>query len=84
METFHAQIKKDDAGRLTIVEIPFNAKARFCKSKGSIYVNGTINGVAYRSRLLSRGGGNYILPCIPKTWRLPGQRMKSLLPPAAG
>lgn len=57
METFDALIKKDDADRRTIIEVPFNAKEQFCKFKGPIYVSGTINGVAYRSKLLSRGGG---------------------------
>ena len=51
METFDALIKKDDADRRTIIEVPFNAKEQFCKFKGPI------NGVAYRSKLLSRGGG---------------------------
>lgn len=57
METFDALIKKDDADRRTIIEVPFNAKEQFCKFKGPIYVSGTINGVAYQSKLLSRGGG---------------------------
>lgn len=61
MEIFDALIKKDDSGRLAILEIPFNAKERFHKTKGSVYVAGTINGVAYRSKLLSRGSGIYIM-----------------------
>lgn len=61
MERFVAQIKKDDAGRLTIVEIPFNAREVFCKSKGTIYVSGTINGIEYRGKLLSRGNGKSIM-----------------------
>lgn len=61
METFDASIQKDNAGRMTFFEIPFNAKERFSKSKGTIYVSGTINDVAYRGKLLSRGGGKFIM-----------------------
>ena len=49
MERFDALIKKDGSGRLTIVEIPFDAKAVFSKPKGTIYVSGTINGIGYLS-----------------------------------
>ena len=41
MEQFDAQIKKDGSDRLTIMEIPFDAKAVFRKPKGTIYVSGT-------------------------------------------
>ena len=61
MEIFEASIYRDDAGRRTFLEIPFNARERFCKPKGTIYVSGTINGVAYRSKLLSRGGGKFLM-----------------------
>lgn len=61
METFEALIQKENAGRLTFFEIPFNAKERFCKPKGTIYVSGTINGAPYRSKLLSRGGGKFLM-----------------------
>ena len=54
MEQFDALIKKDGSGRLTVAEIPFNAKEVFHKTKGTIYVNGTVNDIAYRSKLLSR------------------------------
>ena len=52
MEQFDAQIKKDGSDRLTIMEIPFDAKAVFRKPKGTIYVSGTINGIGYRVRIL--------------------------------
>ena len=61
MEIFQAEIKKDESGRLTVIELPFNAKEVFCKSKGTIFVNGTINGTEYRSKLLSRGNGKFIM-----------------------
>ena len=61
MEQFDALIKKDDSGRLTIVEVPFDARTVFNKPKGTIYVSGTINNIAYRSKLLSRGGGKFIM-----------------------
>ena len=61
IERFDAQIKKDDSGRLTIVEIPFNAKEVFHKSRGTIYVSGTMNGIEYRSKLLSRGSGKFVM-----------------------
>ncbi|GAA0790926.1 nitroreductase family protein [Faecalicatena orotica] len=61
MEQFDALIKKDGSGRLTIVEIPFNAKEVFHKPKGTVYVSGTINGIEYRSKLLSRGNGKFVM-----------------------
>lgn len=61
MQIFEAEIKKEERGRLTFVELPFNAKELFCKPKGAIYVTGTINDEIYRCKLLSRGGGKYIL-----------------------
>lgn len=66
MEIFDALIQKDNAGRLIFFEIPFDARKRFCKSKGTIYVSGMINDVQYRGKLLSRGGGKFIL-VIDKT-----------------
>lgn len=61
MEQFEAVIKKDDSGRLIIIELPFNAKEVFRKPKGTIFVSGTINDIEYRSRLLSRGNGRYLM-----------------------
>ena len=61
MERFDTLIKKDGSGRLTIVEIPFNAKEVFRKSRGTVYVSGTINGIEYRSKLLSRGKGKFVM-----------------------
>lgn len=61
MEIFETEIRKEESGRLTVVELPFNAKEVFCKSKGTIFVNGTINGTEYRSKLLSRGNGKFIM-----------------------
>ena len=61
MERFDAVIQKDASGRLTILEIPFNAKEVFSKPRGTIYVKGTINGIEYRSRLISRGNGKFVM-----------------------
>lgn len=60
MKTFETVISKDASGRLTVIEIPFDAKEVFCRPKGTIYVNGTINGVEYRGKLLSRGKGRFL------------------------
>lgn len=78
MERFDALIKKDGSGRLTIVEIPFDAKAVFSKPKGTIYVSGTINGIGYRSKLLSRGGGRFVMvldKTVQKSVGFDGQAM---------
>lgn len=80
METFDAPIQKDDAGRLTFFQIPFNAKERFCKPKGTIYVSGTINGVKYRSKLLSRGDGEFLMildKALQKAIGFDGQTMNA-------
>lgn len=61
MQTFTGKITKESAGRLTYIRLPFDAKVIFGKPKGSIYVKGTVNGVSYRSKLLSRGGGEQLL-----------------------
>ena len=61
MQTFPAEILKDTAGRLTYLPLPFSAREIFHQPKGTIYVQGTINGIPYRSRLLSRGSGCYIM-----------------------
>ena len=41
--------------RNVVVLIPFNAKEFFNKPKGTIYIKGTINGISYRSKLISKG-----------------------------
>lgn len=61
MEIFEALIQKDNAGRLTFFEIPFHAKERFCKLKDTLYVSGTINGIKYRSKLLSCGDRKFLM-----------------------
>ena len=61
MEIFESPIYKDDIGRRTFLEIPFDAREQFCKPKGTIYVSGTINGTPYRGKLLSRGGGKFLM-----------------------
>jgi len=61
MKTFDTEILKDESGRLTYIELPFNAKEVFNKQKGTIFVMGAINDLPYRSKLLSRGGGKQIM-----------------------
>ncbi|BCN30932.1 nitroreductase family protein [Anaeromicropila herbilytica] len=61
MEIFNTEIIKDESGRLTYIELPFNAKEVFDKQKGAIFVIGTINDVPYRNKLISRGGGKQIM-----------------------
>ena len=83
MEQFDALIKKDDSGRLTIVEVPFDARTVFNKPKGTIYVSGTINNIAYRSKLLSRGGGKFIIvldKAMQKSVGFDGQAMTANIP----
>ena len=78
MEQFDALIKKDGSGRLTVAEIPFNAREVFHKTKGTIYVNGTVNDIAYRSKLLSRGSGKFVLvldKAVQKSIGFDGQAM---------
>lgn len=49
------------SGRLTVIEIPFNAKNTFNKAKGTIFVYGTINDIPYRGKLLSKGNNEQIM-----------------------
>lgn len=60
IKTFDTVINKDASGRLTVIELPFDAKEVFSQPKGTIYVNGTINGVDYRGKLLSRGNSRFL------------------------
>ena len=61
MEIFEAQIKQDGGGRLTVADIPFDAKDVFHQQKGTLFVYGTINHIAYRCKLLSRGKGRFVV-----------------------
>lgn len=58
---FDTEIKKEAADRFTVVEVPFPAREVFRKPKGTILVYGTINGIAYRGKLLARGGGKFVM-----------------------
>ena len=53
-------IKPDRKGGLTYIEVPFNASEVF-NGKGRIKVQGTFNGYPYRSSLISKGNGFYLL-----------------------
>lgn len=64
MVEFQSRIGKD--GRLTVMEIPFDARETFQMPKGTILVCGVINGIPYRGKLLSRGNGRQVLT-IDKT-----------------
>lgn len=61
MQYFKAEIIKNENGRLVYITLPFDAKEIFHITKGTIYVEGKINDVNYRSKLISRGKGIYIL-----------------------
>lgn len=61
MEVFDADIKKDEGGRLTIIELPFSPREVFGRPKGTFFVRGTLNHIEYRCRLLSRGGGRFVM-----------------------
>lgn len=82
MEIFEAPVYKDDASRRVFLEIPFNARERFCKPKGTIYVSGTINDTPYRCKLLSRGGGNFLMvlnKSLQKSIGFNGQTINALI-----
>lgn len=61
MQEFESTIQKDDSGRLTFIELPFNAKKVFNMPKGSIHVAGFINEVPYRLKLLSRRNNKQVM-----------------------
>lgn len=62
MQTFTTVVKKPDTnGRLTIIELPFNAAEVFDCKKGTIRVRGTINGTEYRNKLIPKGKGFYVM-----------------------
>lgn len=61
MKDFFAEITKDTNGRLTYIPLPFNAKEVFQKDKGPWLVRGVLNDIAYRSKLISRGSGKFIM-----------------------
>ena len=61
MEEFDADIKKDEGGRLTVIELPFFPREVFKRPKGTLYVSGTINHIEYRCKLLARGNGRFAM-----------------------
>lgn len=61
MEVFDADIKKDEGGRLTVIELPFFPREVFKRPKGTLYVSGTINHIEYRCKLLARGNGRFAM-----------------------
>jgi nitroreductase len=54
-------VRPERKGGLTYINLPFNA-AKIFNSKGRIKVEGTINEFPYRSSLIPKGNGAYILP----------------------
>lgn len=52
-------IKKE--GNTVLAYLPFNPKIEFGILKGSIYVKCVINGVEFKSKLMSRGSGKYCI-----------------------
>lgn len=78
MQSFSTITRKDTNGKLTYIEVPYNAKEVFGIIKGTIFVTGEINGVEYRSKLLSRGNGNYILVINKAMQNLIGMQEKMI------
>lgn len=63
MKKFTTVIKKpEEKGRLTLIEIPFDAGEVFNINKSPIRVLGQMNKVPFRNKLISRGKGKYVLP----------------------
>lgn len=60
MQKFKTFLEKPKKG-LTIIELPFNAAEIFNMKKGTIRVHGSINGIDYRNKLISRGNGKYVM-----------------------
>ena len=61
MRAFEAEAVKDHGGRLAYIELPFDARQTFGRAKGTLFVKGMIDRTPYRGKLLSRGGGVYLL-----------------------
>ena len=62
VEVFTTTLKKPEGkGALTLITIPFNAAEVFNLKKGNIKVKGTINGIAFRTKLIPKGKGNYVM-----------------------
>lgn len=59
MYTFTAPVIKD--ARLYWIELPFDPKEAWGVKKGALYVRGHLNGRPFRAKLLSRGGGKFVL-----------------------
>lgn len=58
-QSYEVQLQKD--GRQAYVVLPFDARQRFGRPKGGLFVAGTLNGLLYRSRLVSLGEGRQAL-----------------------
>lgn len=56
---YNVELIKD--GKIASIVLPFNAKKVFNKTKGTIYVKGTINNTPYRVKLLSKGNDKQIM-----------------------
>lgn len=56
MKTYTLPLQQAAKGTLYIT-LPFNAREEYGKPKGTLYVKGEINGVPYRSRLISLDQG---------------------------
>lgn len=59
METYTLPLVRAQSS--TYVVLPFDARAASGREKGTLYVQGTLNGVPYRGRLTSLGGGQQAL-----------------------
>lgn len=59
MKEYNLELVKE--GRISYIQIPFNAKEVFMRPKGTIYVRGTLDNVSYRLKLVSKGNGKQIM-----------------------
>lgn len=76
MKEYNLEIVKD--GRISFIQVPFNAKEVFMRPKGTIYVRGTIDNVSYRLKLVSKGNGRQIMiinKSLQKKISFGGERM---------
>jgi len=59
MIDFTATLQKE--GRYAVIYIPFDIKKKFSISKGTMQVKTMMNNIEYRTKLVSKGNGQYII-----------------------
>ncbi|PKO19005.1 MAG: hypothetical protein CVU39_00195 [Chloroflexi bacterium HGW-Chloroflexi-10] len=78
MQNFNSPIQAQ--GRMTYIEVPFDAAAVFGKPVGALLVEGTVEMLPYRKKLLSRGDGLFYLvlsrEMVKQLELVPGQEVQ--------